>query len=69
MDWKEIKDSSMIKRIAYKDNILYVTFNNDSVYEYYNVDKQIFYNLHIAESVGKYFCKNIKNIYEYKKLD
>lgn len=73
---KELKkhyvDSSNIQWIAYDEelNNLYVAFNNNSVYVYYEVPKEIFENFMRAGSKGRYLHMYIKrnNRYKYKKL-
>jgi len=47
---------------------LTVTFNNESIYEYYDVPWQIFTKFRMAESQGKFFNTEISKNYKYKKL-
>lgn len=48
---------------------LIITFNNGMLYEYDDVPHEIFAELNLAESVGKYFNKNIAKNYTYRKLE
>lgn len=48
--------------------VLKVTFNNGSIYEYYDIPWQIFTKFRMAESQGKYFNTNISKNYKYQKL-
>jgi len=50
------------------DKKLKVTFNNGSIYEYYDIPWQIFTKLRMSESQGKYFNTEISKIYKYKRL-
>lgn len=63
--------SAMVKKIMYNfvNETLKVQFPNEIVYEYYNVPQDEYANLCTSESAGKYFIDNIKNKYEFKKLD
>lgn len=47
---------------------LEITFNNGMVYEYEDVPHEIFAELNLAESQGKYFNTNIAKKYVYKKV-
>lgn len=47
---------------------LEVTFNNGTVYEYEDVPHEVFAELNLAESQGKYFNTNIAKKYVYKKV-
>lgn len=48
--------------------ILEVTFNNGMVYQYEEVPHEVFAELNLAESQGKYFNTNIAKKYSYKKV-
>ncbi len=62
--------SSQISEIGYdvSNEILYVTFSSGSKYMYKEVSIDTWEGLEKAESVGSYFNRNIRNIYEYQKL-
>ena len=62
--------SSMIKTIGYdsKNEILKVTFNNDKTYLYYGVPQETFDNFKGAESIGKFFHANIRNVFDSKQM-
>ena len=63
-------ESSNIRLGRYNTNTkkLQVTFNNDMIYEYDDVPHEVFAELNLAESQGKYFNKNIAKNYTYKKI-
>lgn len=63
-------DSSMIKKAMYNfaTNSLKVEFNTGALYEYANVDPQIYEEFCKAESQGKFFNEKIKNNYSNSKL-
>jgi len=63
-------DSSMIKRVVFNfaTNSLKVEFNGGALYEYANVDPQLYEDMCKAESQGKFFNEKIKNNYEHTKL-
>ena len=51
--------SSFIHRIfRFSNGTTEITFNNRSVYTYYNVPRDVFNGLVNADSAGKYFNKN-----------
>jgi hypothetical protein len=45
-----------------------VEFNGGALYEYSNVDPQLYEDMCKAESQGKFFNEKIKNNYEHTKL-
>jgi hypothetical protein len=63
-------DSSMIKKAIYNftTNTLKVEFNSGALYEYSQVDPQLYDEFCKAESQGKFFNEKIKNKYENSKL-
>ncbi len=65
-----VYESSNIKGGRYNTNTkkLQITFNNGMVYEYDDVPHEIFAELNLSESQGKYFNKSISKNYTYKKV-
>lgn len=63
-------DSSMLKKAVYNftAGTLKVEFVSGTIYEYLNIDSQMYENFCKAESQGKFFNEKIKNNYEYSKL-
>jgi hypothetical protein len=63
--------SSNIKSVGYdkQTRILEVEFNNNQVYQYYDVEDRVFSELMSAESKGKYFYENIRKNYSYFKVN
>ena len=47
---------------------LTVTFNNGSIYEYYELPWEIFTKFRMSESQGKFFNTSISRTYKYKKI-
>jgi hypothetical protein len=62
--------SSNLKFASYNTSTktLTVTFNNESIYEYYNVPWALFTRFRSSESQGKHFNTEISKNYKYKKL-
>jgi hypothetical protein len=63
-------DSSNLKKGVY-DTVtkkLTVTFGNDMRYEYDEVPHDVFAELNLAESQGKYFNQKIAKGYTYKRI-
>jgi hypothetical protein len=63
-------NSSNLKFASYNttSKTLTITFNNGSIYEYYNVPWIIFTKFRSAESQGRFFNTEIGKIYKYKKV-
>ena len=62
-------NSTNLKGASYdtETKTLTTTFNNGSIYDYYEVPWEIFTKLRTSESQGKYFTSNIKEKYKFKK--
>jgi hypothetical protein len=67
---KKFLDSSFIQKVIWdkSNETLMVLFSTGSIWAYYNVPFEIYENLLAAESHGKYFNLNIRNIFEAEKL-
>ena len=63
-------DSSMINKYVYNfaTKSLKVEFTGGSLYEYANVEPDLYDNLCKAESIGKFFNEKIKNNFEHIQL-
>ena len=63
-------DSSMINRVIYNftNKSLKIEFNSGALYEYNNVEPDVYENLCKAESQGKFFNEQIKNNYDHTQL-
>lgn len=61
--------SSNIESVGYdKDTkTLEVAFHSGSVYQYLNVEPEIYSNMLTASSVGKYFNESVKDSYSFIK--
>lgn len=62
-------DSSTIEQVDFDPlmNKVSVCFKNQTVYEYYDVDKALYEEFVAASSVGKFFSQNIKKKFEFAK--
>ncbi len=63
-------DSSMINKYVYNfaSKTLKVEFNGGALYEYKNVESDLYDELCKSESTGKFFNEKIKNNYEHTQL-
>ncbi len=63
-------NSSNLKKAVYntESNLLTVTFNNGSIYEYYEFPWEKFTKFRMSESQGKFLNTNINGKYKYKKV-
>jgi hypothetical protein len=62
--------SSTIREVKYdlaKEELI-ITFKNNAQYLYEGVPPEVFKGLISADSVGKYFDKEIKGKYNFKRL-
>lgn len=62
--------SSNLKSASYdtESEVLLITFNNGSIYEYNKVPWTVFTKFRMAESQGKHFNENISRKYSYTKV-
>ena len=63
-------NSSSLKSASY-DSLtekLTITFTSGSIYEYKKVPWLLFTKFRLAESQGKFFIKNIKDSFTFKKI-
>ncbi len=67
---REPVESSMIAAIGYNpDNqTLEVEFNDGNVYEYDDVEPEVYEEFMAADSHGRFFLANIRDNYPYRKL-
>ena len=63
--------SSNVQAIGYNEanQVLYVSFLNNTLYSYQGVPIAEFYGLQNASSVGTYLNQNIKGVYNYQQLE
>jgi hypothetical protein len=64
----EVK-SSNVKKIGWEKEVLRIQFNNDSLYEYYDVPESIYEDFKRSASKGRYVSKLIAKTYRYKRID
>lgn len=62
--------SSNIKNANYntETEVLTITFNNGSIYEYNKVPWETFVKFRMSESQGKFFNTSISRTFEYKRI-
>ncbi len=63
-------ESSNILEVGYDENaeVLYITFKSGDTYTYDMVPVHVYEEMLSAESVGKYFHKNIRGQYDFTKV-
>lgn len=61
-------ESSVISAVAYQGNSLFIRFVSGHEYEYYNVARNVYEALIVAESAGQFFNFEIKPRYEYRQI-
>ena len=63
-------NSSNLKSAGFntETETLTITFNNGSIYEYYEFPWDKFTKFRMSESQGKFFTTDISKKYQYKKL-
>jgi len=69
MEWISVV-STNLSRIRYdkNTNTLEIEFHGGRVYQYFDVPIQVFEELKIADSHGKYFNQQIKGHYRYARV-
>lgn len=61
--------SSNIAKAGYDGQHLYLLFNSGVAYKYPNVPQTIYTALISADSVGSFFHKAIRNVFQHEKLE
>ena len=63
-------DSSVIKMVGWdsEDNTLIVQFKSLTVWAYYNISKELYNSFITSDSMGYFFNKNIRNIFDSHKI-
>ena len=67
----EVKSANLAK-VGYEDQekVLKIQFKDGQEYWYFDVPRIVFDDMLKAESVGKFFVKNVKGVkYQYKKVE
>ena len=65
---KLFTNSSQVKKIAYADKTLKVTYLNDKVYAYHEVPEEVWQRALTAESIGKFLNSDIKGKFSYTQV-
>lgn len=60
----------MINAVGYdtEQQVLNVEFKNSTIYSYSGVDEITYNTMMNAESVGRYFIRNVKDVYPFKRV-
>ena len=63
--------SSNVAELGYDEGnqMVYVRFQNGTLYAYSNVPKSEYEALDNAPSIGSYLNRNFKNVYPYQRLE
>jgi hypothetical protein len=63
-------ESSNIASVGYNEVLktLEIQFHSGGIYEYYDVEKEIYEALMNAESHGRYFMSMIRGAYSYSRI-
>jgi KTSC domain len=63
-------ESSNIASVGYdkKTSTLEIEFHHGGVYQYYHVPEQTYNSFMSANSKGRFFYSNIKDVFAYKKV-
>jgi KTSC domain len=64
----QLVNSTAIRLIAFRDDVLRVVFRSGAAYDYPEVDRSVFEELCSAESVGTQF-QLVRNAYGHQRLD
>ncbi len=62
-------ESSNVYRVGYSEKILYVEFRSGYVYEYQNVESEVFENFLNSNSKGSFVHTHLKNKYPFKRIN
>ena len=60
--------SSNLSSVGYENGTLYIRFHSGRLYAYYDVPVSVYEALMSADSHGKYFNANIRNLYAYNRI-
>ena len=68
---KYMVESSNINSVEYNDvsKSLLLEFKSGAFYEYDDVDSKTVEDMVSAESVGRFFNKNVKGVFNYRKVE
>ncbi len=65
--WPESKNIDTTEYLKDK-KVLRVTFNVGSIYEYKNVEPNVWIQIIQCESIGSFISKNVKGFYEFDRI-
>jgi len=63
-------ESSNLDSVGYDEvnKVLEISFISGGIYQYIDVEPQVYEGLLYADSAGKYFHRNIKGQFNYKRV-
>lgn len=65
----KLLESSNLQGYRYEHGDLFIKFKSGGTYVYKNVNSDIVEKFECSESKGKFFFSEIKNAYEWEKID
>lgn len=65
---EKILETSNIYKIRWDENNLFIHFNNESVYQYFDVPEKVSIEMGNAESPGSFLHHEIKGQYRYSRI-
>lgn len=65
---RNVVASSNIRSIGYNATTLEVEFLNGSIYQYYDVPAEHYYQMINFPHPGTYLARHVKGIYNYKRI-
>lgn len=68
-DFIKIESHPFICGYKYNNNELFILFKGNTIYTYQGVSHEIYDGLVETDHKGKYFHENIRNLFEYTKID
>lgn len=62
---RQVVESSALRSIGYdaERSIVEVEFKDGILWQYFGVPESVWYNFELSESKGKFFTKEIRNVY------
>ena len=66
---EKILKTSNINKIRWDENNLFIHFNNEAVYQYFDVPEKVSIGVGEANSPGSYVNREIKGNYRYERIE
>lgn len=61
--------SSNVAEIGWEEESLYVRFKSGALYQYFDVPVEVYEAMVIAPSKGKFLHQEVKDTYEYERVE